>query len=279
MDSANAEVEVTRRALERAEKLVALGAIATSEVERRQADHRRALASIGNHNAAIAAAEERIRRAGADPESIRKGLESAQSQPSYRVVIRAPFDGIITGYDVTGGEIVETGENLLTLTDLSTVWVQANVSQRDLAAIRGRQRVRVFVDSYPNRVFGGTISYISDALDPATRTAQVRCEVANPERELKLDMFARIQIPTSATAQRLVVPAEAVQLIGEKPFVFVKTGDAEFRQRSVALGAQGEDWVEVTSGLEAGELVVVRGSFSLKSAVLKEQIEGEGDHH
>jgi cobalt-zinc-cadmium efflux system membrane fusion protein len=174
---------------------------------------------------------------------------------------------------------VETGENLLTLTDLSTVWVQANVSQRDLAAIREGQRVRVFVDSYPDRAFSGTISYIGDVLDPATRTAQVRSELANPKRELKLDMFARIQIPTSSTAQRLVVGSEAVQWINEKPYVFVKTSDTEFRQRSIELGAQGEDWVEVTNGIEPGDIVVVKGSFSLKSAVLKEQIEGEGDHH
>jgi cobalt-zinc-cadmium efflux system membrane fusion protein len=275
MDSANAEVEVTRRALERAEKLVALGAIATSEVERRAADYKRAVAAIGNHNAAIAAAEEKIRRTGANPESLR-GLASALSS---RVVIRSPFEGIVTGYEVNSGEIVETGENLLTLTDLSTVWVQANVSQRDLAAIREGQRVRVFVDSYPDRAFSGTISYIGDVLDPATRTAQVRSELANPKRELKLDMFARIQIPTSSTAQRLVVGSEAVQWINEKPYVFVKTSDTEFRQRSIELGAQGEDWVEVTNGIEPGDIVVVKGSFSLKSAVLKEQIEGEGDHH
>lgn len=277
-ESTEAEVEVTRRALERAQNLVSVGAIAASEVERRQADYKRASASMGNHTAAIVAAEEKIRRAGVDPESVRKGLESNTAAPSNRVVISAPFEGVVTGFDVTRGEIVETGEDLLTLTDLSAVWVQANVSQRDVSAIREGQRVRVSIDSYPDKTFGGTITYVSDVLDPETRTVQVRCEVANPRRELKLDMFARIQISTSGTAQRLVIASEAVQLIDDKPYVFVKTGDAEFRQREIQIGAQGEDWVEVREGVAEGEPVVVRGAFSLKSAVLKEQIGGE-DHH
>jgi cobalt-zinc-cadmium efflux system membrane fusion protein len=274
-EGAEAEVEVTRRALERAEKLVAIGAVAASEVERRQADYKRAVASIGNHTATITAAEEKIRRAGVSPESVRVESNAA---PSTRVVVSAPFDGVVTGFDVTPGEIVETGEDLLTLTDLSTVWVQANVNQRDVAAIREGQRVRVWIDSYPNKAFGGTITYIGDALDPETRTVQVRCEVANPRRELKLDMFARIQIATSGTAQRLVVASEAVQLIEDKPVVFVKTGDAEFHQRDVQLGAQGDDWVEIREGVAEGEPVVVKGAFTLKSALLKEQI-GGGDHH
>jgi cobalt-zinc-cadmium efflux system membrane fusion protein len=278
LQKAQAEAEVTKRSLERAQNLVELGAVARAEYERRNAEYQNALASINSQKAEVAQVEEKLHRFGltdADLEKLNPPTHTQYHRDASHSVLRAPFDGIVTKYDVAEGEVVDSERELFTIANLSTVWVQADVYEKDIASIRKGQEVQILVDAYPGETFVGKITYVSDFLDPKTRTAKVRCEVPNPQGRLKLDMFATIHIPTPIGRETVMIPATAVQQIDDKPVVFVKISDTEFQKREVQLGAQSNGWVEVKSGVKAGKLVVTQGSFQLKSTLLREQIGGE----
>ncbi|MEW5993100.1 MAG: efflux RND transporter periplasmic adaptor subunit [Candidatus Zixiibacteriota bacterium] len=281
LEKANAEAEVTKRSLERAQNLVDLGAVARAEYERRNAEYKNALASINSEKAEVAKIEEKLHRFGlidADLEKFNTLTHSQYHREASHSILRAPFDGIIIKYDVAAGEVVETERELFTIADLSTVWVQADVYEKDISSIHRGQEVKIIVDAYPGETFFGKISYVSDFLDPKTRTAKVRCEVPNHQGRLKLEMFATIQIPSHLGREAVMIPTTAVQQIDDKPVVFIKISDSEFQKRDAQLGFQSDGWVEIKSGLKAGEIVATQGSFYLKSSLLREQIGGEEGH-
>ncbi|MBI3950158.1 MAG: efflux RND transporter periplasmic adaptor subunit, partial [Acidobacteria bacterium] len=278
LQKTRAEADVTKRSLERAQNLVELGAVARAEYERRNAEYQNARASINSQKAEVAQVEEKLHRFGltdADLEKLNTPAHTQYHREASHSVLRAPFEGIVTKYDVAEGEVVDSARELFTIADLSTVWIQADVYEKDIAAIHEGQEVKILVDAYPGEAFVGKITYVSDFLDPKTRTAKVRCEVPNPEGRLKLEMFATSQIPTPKGREVVMVPTAAVQQIDDKPVVFVKIGQTQFQKRDVQLGTQSDGWVEVKSGLKVSEVVVTRGGFQLKSALLREQIGGE----
>jgi membrane fusion protein, heavy metal efflux system len=160
----------------------------------------------------------------------------------------------------------------MTVTDLSTVWVQADVYEKDIHSVREGQPAEVVVSSYPDRIFTGRITYVSDVLEPSTRTAKVRVEVPNQQNLLKLEMFATVRIPTPATRSALAIPANAVQNVDGTTVAFVKAAGDRFEKRPLRLGQRSGDWVEVTDGLKAGDTVVTEGSFLLKSEAKKSEL-------
>lgn len=278
LEKARAEAEVSKRSLERARSLVELGAVARAEFERRNAEYQNALASINSQRAEIAKVEEKLHRFGltdADIQKLRSHRNSDYHREASHSMLTAPFNGVVVKYNVAEGEVVGPEDELFTLADLSTVWVLADVYEKDIALISQGQEARMITDAYPGEVFRGRITYVSDMLDPKTRTAKVRCEVPNPDGRLKLEMFVTVELPTPAGRQMLMVPSTAIQLIDDQPVVFVKTGEAQFERRNVRLGGNSNGWVEVTSGVREGEPVVTEGSFHLKSALLRERIGGE----
>ncbi len=276
LEKANAEAQVAKRSVERAKSLVDVGALARAELDRRSAEYSNALASISSQKAEIAQVEEKLHRFGLsedDVQKLRSGSEyHREASPSK---LRAPFDGIVAKSAASEGESVGPENELFTIADLSTVWVQADVYERDIQSIREGLEARIVTDSYPGEVFKGRITYVSDFLDPNTRTAKVRCEVLNPGGKLKLDMFAKIQLPTPRGRKALVIASTAIQKVNDRNVVFVKTSDTEFEPKSVELGATGDGWVEVASGLREGDAVAAHGSFFLKSTMLRSQIGGE----
>ena len=278
LEKAKTEAEVARRSLERARSLVELGAVARAEFERRDAEYRNALASINRQKADISTVEEKLHRFGltdTDLQKLSPQVSSDYHREASHATLTAPFDGVIVKYNVAEGEVVGADDELFTLADLSTVWVLADVYEKDIALIREGQEARIITDAYPGEVFRGRITYVSDTLDPKTRTAKVRCEVPNPDGRLKLEMFVTVELPTPLGRQALMVPSTAIQQIDDQPVVFVKTGEARFERRNVRLGVNSKGWVEVTSGVREGEPVVAEGSFHLKSALLRERIGGE----
>ena len=275
---AQTNVDVSRMALERAEGLIKLEAIAQQTLEQRRGEFRNAEAAVASAEARVAKFEEQMRRFGlseAQVTALRNGTGSAQV-PVSQAVLRAPFAGVVTKIDSAIGEQVDGDRELLTIADMSTVWVLADVYERDLAKIRQGAEVTVRVDTYADRTFTGKVSYISDLIDPATRTAKVRAVIANRDGALKLDMFARISVPTTEQREALVIPADAVQQIDNQPVVFVRQSGTRFERRDVTLGASAGDVMEVLRGVKAGETVVAAGSFYLKTALLRERI---GDEH
>ena len=277
VDRAAADADVAKRALERATKLVEVGGLSRGEYERREAEHKRALAEVTTVRAAMTNIERRLQRFGLDANDLaRLRTSSGDAASSSRTTVRAPFGGVVTAADVAPGEAVDTQRELFTIADLSTVWVIGDLYQKDIASVRRGQEAQITTESYPGETFIGRITHVSDMLDPSSRTAKVRCEVPNRDGRLKLQMFATMGIPTTTARDALVVPAAAVQQVDDDAVVFVQTGEESFEKRVVEVAAGNGGWVPVLSGLKVGERVVTEGGFMLKSKLKAASI-GEGE--
>lgn len=189
------------------------------------------------------------------------------------VPIRAPFDGRVIMRNLTRGEVVETGQRLFTVADLSDVWVVANVPEKDVQVVRRDHAVEVLVSAYPQAIFRGPITYVGDVLDPATRTMRVRVTVPNPEYRLKPEMYALVRVHAQPQDDVLSIPSGAVQDRGMAPLVFVRHPDGGFEPRRIAVGEEHGDVVTVLSGLREGEQVVSKGAFTLKSEMEIHKVE------
>ncbi len=267
-----AHAEVTRRAYERAKQLVETGAIAQAEYERREAGYHAALADIEKIRL-------KMRRFGMSKtgiEKLKSREKDALTDHLSLTTLRAPRAGTIIQIDAVPGEIVEPDEVIGNLADLSRVWVQARIYEKDLAFIQEGQPCQITVEAYPARIFYGIITYVSDFFDPATRTARVRCEVDNAERLLRLEMFATIHLSSPSPQTALMVPESAIQWIDNEPVVFVQTRPGVFQKRAVIPGNRFNGWIEIRSGLSVNESVVIDGGFYLKSTFLRARI---GDEH
>jgi cobalt-zinc-cadmium efflux system membrane fusion protein len=276
---AEADLEVKQRSVERAEELIKLEAVAMQTLELRRAEFKNAQASVASQRARVAKIEEQIHRFGLSDADL-TGLTPEEGRSGHRTashsVLRAPFAGVVTKFDIAPGELVEPERELMTLTDLSTLWVLADVYEKDLAKVRVDTDVNIRVDAYPDRIFVGRLTYIGDSIDPQTRTAKVRCVIANPDGALKLDMFVKVSVPTNDKREVLTVPAAALQQIDGQSVVFVRQSPSRFERRNVEVGRTAGDVVEIRSGLRAGEVIAGAGSFYLKTALLRETIGDEG---
>jgi len=256
---------VAEQAYQRAQFLFQEKVIGKAEEQRREGE----MISI---RAEAQEAGEGLRLLGMGDKEIRT-LEQTQTIRS-QVPIVAPFAGRVIARDLTKGEVLETTHKLFAVADLSTVWVVGNVSEKDIsylhrATIVPNQPVEVYVTAYPSEVFQGTISYVGDVLDSATRTMQVRLILANPTGQLKPEMFATIRVSSEPAADVLVVPEAAIQHDRDRSFVFVQQEPGVFEARTVRLGDKNGTFAEVLEGLREGEVVVREGAFTLKSELLK----------
>jgi cobalt-zinc-cadmium efflux system membrane fusion protein len=244
--------------VERNQKLAEIGAAPRKDYEQSRAEQQAMEESARSQEGVISGIGARLRRFG-----------RTDADPNAPVVtaVTAPFDGIVTRAVIAPGEVVDAGTELFTVADLSRVWVQAEAYEKDLGRIRVGQPAIIHVDTYPDQAIAGQVTYISDALDPQTRTAKVRCEVANASLRLKLDMFATVQLPTTFSRRALAVPAGAIQQLDGKTVVFVRRGQTQFETREIRPGKTVNGRVEVLAGLREGEDVVIIGSFHLKSIV------------
>ncbi len=271
-------------------ELVAQLAVARADLERlrgqernlaRQTDRSRALAEIG------AVPKKELEQASADQQSTQQSIKSQESviegilarlrrfgisQTDIQLIpvttITSPLAGVVTKQEASPGEVIESATALFTIADLSAVWVQAEVYEKDLGRLRIGQSALITVDTYPNQPFKGKVTYVSDFLDPRTRTARVRCEVPNSDVRLKLDMYANVSLPTTFSRKTLAVPVGAIQEVGDKTVVFIRKTATQFEPRWVTAGNTVRDLVEITNGLKEGEPVVKAGAFHLKSILV-----------
>jgi Cu(I)/Ag(I) efflux system membrane fusion protein/cobalt-zinc-cadmium efflux system membrane fusion protein len=182
------------------------------------------------------------------------------------LVLMSPANGIVTKRMVTQGMYVQAGTPLLEVADLTTVWVDADIYQYELAWIKVGQPVFMTLQYLPGETFPGTIDYLYPYLKGETRTARVRLKFPNPQLKLKPEMFAQVTIKSPVTKDAVVVPTEAVLDTGLKQQVFIALGGGHFEPREVKLGVEGNDGLrEVLSGLQGGEEVVTSAQFLLDS--------------
>jgi len=183
--------------------------------------------------------------------------------------LTAPISGTVIERNGTVGATVGSDTNLFKIIDLSSVWIDANVFEKDLERVRTGQQVNVTVPAFPGSTFTGRVILISSVVDPDSRTVKVRTEVPNRDGRLKPDMFANVQIVTASRQTAISVPLAAVLDDGGKSVVFVADGN-EYKKRDVTLGLKSDSRVEVVQGLNAGDKVVVKGNY-----LLMEQSKGD----
>lgn len=261
---AGADFELAKVSFERESQLFENGVGARKNFTSAEADLQVAEANVN-------AAEKKLHVLGFSEEEIKLLQETHQINPI--ITLYAPIAGkVITNNAVLGGMVDESTE-ILTLMDLTRLWVEAELYEKDISAIQVGQRAEIQVPAYPEDTFEGTITYIGDVLDPETRSITVRTEVNNSGFKLKPGMFANLNIELHRNGTALTVPFEAVLDDQGAQFLFVRLGTHEFQPRLVTVGARENGFIEITAGLAEGETVVTNGNFQLKSklyeAILK----------
>lgn len=258
---ARSEATVTQAALARAQRLAAEEIIAQKDLQRARSDAERAQASLR-------AAIDKLRILGVGP-------APSESRTDALYPVLAPLTGTLTEKHAVVGTHAES-EPLFTVTDLSTVWLEADVYEKDLATVRPGSVASLTVSAYGERPFAGRLTYVAPTMDAASRTVKARIEVPNPDGALKPGMFATARIPSASMAIRLVLPGAAVTLLNDRMTVFVLTPQG-FQPRAVE-GQQGPDGAfEVKGGLQPGEKVAVAGAYALKSRALKSSLAKDND--
>ena len=187
------------------------------------------------------------------------------NEPGIHITIYAPAGGTVMERKVTEGQYVREGDPLYSITDLSTVWVKADVYESDLPMVRLGQAVEITAEALPGTPLSGRVSFIEPTLNPQTRTVPVRIQVLNPSLRLRPGMYARAMLQHSLGRNLLAVPRTAVIDTGMKTLVYVAKGNGVFEGREVKLGPGGEEFRPVLTGLNEGERIVTQGSFLIDS--------------
>jgi len=176
--------------------------------------------------------------------------------------LNSPIAGTVIERNATIGATVGSDTNLFKIIDISRVWIDANVFEKDLERVRGGQEVKVSVPAFPGASFSGRVILVNSVVDPDTRTVKVRTEVPNADGRLKPEMFANVQIITDLHKTSTSIPQSAVLNDGDKTVVFIAEGNG-YKKQQVSVGLQNNDRVEIISGLNAGDKVVVKGNYLL----------------
>ncbi len=251
--------ELARKVLDREKELLAHGAAAVKDIESAEADYNEATTDVQNSMQAL-------KIFAITPQE----LDNAERQAvpiNPELAVRAPIGGTVVQKLVMPGQLIQAGSTTcFVLSDTSTVWVQGHIFDRDLPLVRVGDPVDETNSSF-TRSFHGRVSYVGAMVDPDTRTTPVRIVTRNPGDLLKKDMYLEAVIHTKTNKSVLNVPVSAVLHDSEnEPFVYVEAQPRQFARRSVALGAQQNGYVEIRSGLKAGERVVSEGSVFLQFA-------------
>ena len=251
--------ELAQRALARSADLFEHHAIAQKDYESAQADFNDAATDVQNSLQAL-------RIFGITPAEIGEA-ERAGAPISPQLAVRAPIAGVVVQKLVAPGQLIQAGATTcFVISDVSTVWVQGHIFDRDLPSVRTGDRAEGTNPSLPV-VFPGTVEYVGAMLDPATHTTPVRIATRNPGGALKKDMFLDVTIHTRTRRNVLAVPTSAVLHNAQnEPFVYVQARPGAFAQRLVTVGAGQDGRTEIASGLREGERVVSEGSVFLQFA-------------
>lgn len=255
--SVRAELEAHERELRRTEKLVEIGAASQQEVERLHAEH-------AARRAEVQSARSRLELLGV-PAARLDGPQGDVQRASADVP--APIDGVVTERLANVGLNVDPASKLFTVVDLTTVWVVAELYENGFARVRVNSPATVTTTAYPGLTLQGRISYIDPQVSVQTRTAKLRIEVPNPQNQLRLAMYADVQVNDVQGTVRAAIPRTAVQTVGDRQVVYLvdPKQPGRFTEREVRLGPTTGDYTEVLSGVQAGDSIVAEGSFFLRA--------------
>ena len=256
--SAKAMLEAHDRELQRTQKLVEIGAASRQEMERIHAEH-------AAQTAAVESARSQLELLGVSASAI-DALGSG-SKVNATTSVPAPIDGVITERAANVGLNVDQATPLFTVVDLSSVWIIGDVYEKDFSRVGIGNDATVTTAAYPGLSLRGRISYIDPQVNPETRTAKVRVEVPNPRGDLRLGLYADVVVTGAPGASAPVVPRSAVQNVGDRTVVYLANPKqpGTFTEREVRLGDASGEQVEVTAGVQPGDVVVTEGSFFVRA--------------
>ncbi|MBM3364236.1 MAG: efflux RND transporter periplasmic adaptor subunit [Betaproteobacteria bacterium] len=254
---------LAERAVERAKALVAADVIGTAELQRREVE-------LSVARAELRAAHDQLRLIGLREETIEK--LRATGAIASEVNIRATRSGIVIERKVSQGQVAQPGDPLFTVADLSNVWVIGALPEQDANSVQLNQKVDVQVSALGAQKLTGRIVFVSDTVQPDTRTVPIRTEVNNPKFELKPQMLATLTL-SGQHVKQLAIPATAVVRENDKDYVFVRLAENKFRLTEVMLDPAAGELRPVRKGLDEGTPIVVDGSFHLNSQRKRAELE------
>lgn len=295
--SARAKLDEAEATLKRTRRLIELGAGAGKDLIAAEAAYKTAKADFDfqsniSLNRELQEANAAVETTRVDVSHIRdqlralgvivpEGEQHDHSKDTSLVALRSPASGTVVERSVNAGAGIQAGTALFTISNTSSVWIVANVPEAQIGSIRVGTPAEVHSAALGSNAIAGRVNYIDPRLNEETRTARVRIEVANPGERLKSGMFVEVGFQSgsgTATGEELMVRSEAVQRIGDRNVVFIpQAGEpGSFVVRDVELGGVADGYQRVLSGLEVGERVVTKGSFTLKTQLMKSSL---GDEH
>lgn len=247
------------KTLSRVKKMETFGGASQQSVDQTTADQMSA-------EGALKAARDAVRIFGKTPEEIDQII--GERRPDPKLVVTSPIAGTVTQRSAAPGLLVQPGVGPppYTIADLSSMWMIANVPESEAPKLKVGQRVRARVSAYPDREFEGVVTVLSPSVDPNTRRAFVRSEIADPDHGLRAGMFANFSIHVGDDVQVVAVPAAAIVREGDGTQTLWTTAEGKkFARRSVKIGREQNGLVEVSNGLKAGEQVVIKGGVFLSN--------------
>ncbi len=255
--SAQAMLDAHDLELQRTQKLVEIGAASRQELERLHAEHAAQIAEVNS-------ARSQLELLGVSAPATQ---EQAGNTVTATTNVPAPIDGVVTERTANVGLNVDGATKLFTVVDLSTVWIVADVYERDFSRVRVGSDATITTPAYPDATQRGRVSYIDPQVNAATRTAKVRIEIANPRGDLRLGMYADVAIVTGEATATITIPRASIQQIGNRSVVYLSDPQqpGRFVERAVTLGVSSGGQVEVVSGLRPGDVVVTEGSFFVRA--------------
>ena len=252
-------LDLAQRTLDRNKDLLEHKAIAPKDLEQSEADYNDASTDVQG-------ALQQLTILGVSQQDL-KDAETQNTTIRAELPMRSPIAGVVVQRLVMPGQVIQAGmTTAFVISDVSTVWVQGHVYEKDLRSVHVGDMAEIRSASFPE-VVEGTVADVGALLDPDTRTTAVRIVTRNPRGELRKDLFVDVTIHDKSSRQAIVVPTAAV-LYDEQnfPFVYLQVKDGQFAQHQVQIGDQRNDQVEITSGLKPGDHVVSQGSLFLQFA-------------
>jgi len=249
---------------ERQKALLKIDGAATKDVQQSQSDLATAEATVGADEAALKAVHDRIA-------ILNVGSVKFATAKSGVATLPSPISGVVTQRAVGPGQYLNSTANgattpIFTISDLSKVWLVANVREDEAGRLRVGQPIEMHAAAFPDRTFKATLDYVAPMIDPATRRLPVRAVIANPDGALKPAMFANFVIKTGADQTAVAVPAAAVIYEGDEARVWVVQQGQSLGLREIKAGRTSDGEVEVLSGLNPGDQVVVSGAIFIDRA-------------
>lgn len=268
---AQSAAALAQRNLDRAATLLELKAASQQQVDEARQNAVAAQSEVRSAQSEVDRLQDLLEDDLRVPAEPKAGDETADQVP-----IIAPGSGYILEKNVTLGKAIDTMDDTFVIGDLSEVWMLASVRQDQLGSLRVGQPARVTVAGVSRQTFGGRIANLGQMLDPQTRTMQVRIVLSNSGNRLRPEMLATAEIPAGPPRATVLVPSDALQQIDGQDVVFVRTAPDRFAVRPVQIAETRDGETPIVQGLKSGEQVAVKGSFVLKSELLKASLE-EGE--